>query len=135
MKSFLLSLLIILSLVSCTSANRAASTFPQSSESVQNGLLSEQELYYIRARTTQVSIDCSPVIDLTDVFKDTGIDPERAFDGRGSGAILKSSENLSYIVTANHVVENKFPEAFDCKVYIAPEIQRDGLPEKMEAKI
>jgi len=128
MKYFIVSLCCMF-LIACSGAcgtgrvhNIRNSPNPQfsdidSGDSAARREATRQLLKYIQDRTVKVERDCSPKEGVILV----GVsDPKGAFDGGGSGAILKSHSDRSYIVTAAHVavLDSEYKKGFDCKIYI-----------------
>lgn len=71
-----------------------------------------------------------------------GPSPNRMFDGRGTGTILRSYEDSSYIITAAHVVvldkdEKKMglDKVLNCKTIVQLDKDADSQNNRMEAEI
>jgi S1-C subfamily serine protease len=77
----------------------------------------KQLMEHISKRTVYVKRDCAPKKGTVVI---TNSNPYTVFDGGGSGTIIRSKENRSYILTAQHVavMPRKYQEGFDCKLYV-----------------
>lgn len=117
---------------------------------------------YMRARIVSVRRDCELKEEVTTITttKDkiviatlgkgtpeeeifiVGKNPSKMLDGRGTGTIIRSYEDASYISTAEHVVvldneerEKDFHKIFDCNVYIQLDKDSTTSEGKMEADV
>jgi S1-C subfamily serine protease len=92
-----------------------------SSERVKNKKYSD----YVSLRTVEILRDCSPRYNVIFVEKET--DPNTFGDMRGTGVIIRSKDDYSYVATAAHVMEIDDPKLrpkFVCDIfirYISPE--------------
>lgn len=79
-------------------------------------------LKYISDRTSFIHVDCTPKDDAAKMLKDLGVkNPSGIGDGWGSGIIVRSKENASYIFTAAHVVvfsDKKMAKHFTCVINV-----------------
>jgi len=125
MKVFLATLLSLFFLVSCSCGGGTQTFVPTITPAVtqDDGSPSARELRRQLVagdieRTVSVSLDCSPV----EGVKIYGLRsrPSVAMDGRGTGVIVRSKLNRSYIFTAAHVVlaDKAYRDAFTCSIYV-----------------
>jgi S1-C subfamily serine protease len=78
----------------------------------------QQLMEHIKDRTVLITVDCTPKKGV--VILGTA-NPDKYGDGWGTGIIVRSKENKSYLFTASHVVEfsnSKDAEHFDCDISI-----------------
>lgn len=116
----MLASIFVLFSCNCGSPALTASVPPPEVRTIEN--VPERDhrrelMEYIVQRTVSVYRDCTPKEGM--VFFDVS-NPERILDGRGTGVIIRSYGDRSYIFTAAHVVvpESKFRGAFTCEVGI-----------------
>lgn len=112
------SVILLISACNCTgiSFTSVKDTPPVSNSDVSREA-NRQLLSGISARTAHIIHDCEPKEDVI-IF---GIDnPETARDSWGTGIIVRSYKNKSYIFTAAHVVNlnDSEEEAFKCTIFI-----------------
>jgi len=95
----------------------------------------KQLMSHITARTVQVIYDCTPKAGVVVVGTSR---PSKYGDGRGTGIIVKSKSNRSYIFTAAHVVQLKYKSDYkglNCKVSIKRDISIDLTKRAISAAI
>lgn len=89
---------------------------------------------YTQARTVGVYIDCTVKKGAAVV----GMSRKKAnklYDTRGTGIIIRSRSEISYILTAYHVVKNDWPAALDCVISIkGPPVGKKAAPAKILTK-
>lgn len=110
-------------------------SFPTTTAS--DGAANSRDLMeYITVRTVKIYQDCT-VRDDAVIVGMTKKKANRFYDGYGTGVIIRSTKDKSYVVTAYHVVKNEWPKALACKVYVIPQKSvhdGDKLPTKLIAR-
>lgn len=149
MRKFLVSLLGLMFLISAcncgSSLTTAQAPIPsaQRAELVEDGaprsdrrLRNKHLTEYITARTVSVKYDCSPKPGVVVVGSE--VPPDKRHDGRGTGIIVRSYEDKSYIFTAAHVVtidNEKERDHFTCDVTIQFNKDAHGNENKIKAQV
>jgi S1-C subfamily serine protease len=111
----------------CTPAHKyypAGNTQPAASEEFRDGphhgvrSANQRLMSHIKERTVLISVDCTPKEGV--VILGTS-NPKRYGDGWGTGIIVRSTKDRSYLFTAAHVIEfddTKNAKHFDCVINI-----------------
>ncbi len=86
-------------------------------------------------RTVSVLRDCTVKKDV--LVLGTSRPPNKALDGRGTGVVVSSRGEKSYIYTAAHVVEIKkeYEKGYTCKLYVNLDENLGDKKTRMDAKI
>jgi S1-C subfamily serine protease len=128
---YLFFILFILFLSCASHKNKTTSTYPthHNTSSHYDRLKNVAFLGYISDRSVLVKRDCNLK---KDVFYFGGGNPNKALDGYGSGSIITSYSNKSYIFTAAHVVsiKGRLEKGFDCSISVVSETERLFLETK-----
>lgn len=115
-----------------TASGLKDSGMPRKHRRLRNKKLTE----YITERTVSIKNDCSPKEGI--VIVGSPVSPERRHDGRGTGIIVRSYDDKSYVFTAAHVITIEDADErkhFTCKIYIQRDPDAGGSENKVEATL